>query len=185
MVFFNVKTCQINGNKEFLKYFLDAVSSNHDYITNIINTRLRNETNVDFRFYNTYGRSSHMMIGEENEILDTVNLGIEFDMWFIEGTDLDTALPAVKDFIKKDVETLNDQGLNNVYISNLMRKLETNFSFIDHIRFVKINNYESTYQTIRSNFEDLNELSVEERRHYIPEFMVIDKEDIIINEYFV
>ena len=140
---------------------------------------------MDIKLYNTYGRSSHVMIGEDNELLDTVNIGIEFDIWFVEGTDLDSSLPLVKNFIKENIETLNSNGLNNIYVSNLMRKLETNFSFIDHIRFVKINNYVSTYQTVRTNFTDLNELDVISRRKYVPEFMVVDINDIIINEFFV
>ena len=97
----------IFNNKENLDYFMNSFASHYDFLLDIINTRLRNETNMDVKFYNTYGRSTKITIGEENEILDTVNLSIEFDMWFASTTDLDTAIPELKAFIKKDIETLN------------------------------------------------------------------------------
>lgn len=175
----------IFNNKENLDYFMNSFASHYDFLLDIINTRLRNETNMDVKFYNTYGRSTKITIGEENEILDTVNLSIEFDMWFASTTDLDTAIPELKAFIKKDIETLNTIGMNNIYVSNLMRKIENNFSYVDHIRFVKINDYISTYQTVRSKFEDLHELDTNELREFVPELMCINLEDIKINEHFI
>lgn len=175
----------IYNNYENLKYFFNSFASHYDFLTDIINTRLRNETNMDVKFYNTYGRSNKITIGEDNELLDTVNLSIEFDMWFESTTDMDTAIPEVKRFIKSDIETLNNLGMNNVYVSNLMRKIENNFAYVDHIRFVKINNYESTYQTVRSKFDDLHDMDTEELRNFVPEFMCINLSDIKINEYYV
>ena len=66
-----------------------------------------------------------------------------------------------------------------------MRKVETTFGYVDHIRFVGINKYDSTYQAVKNNVTDLNDLTVEERRYYVPEVLTCDVENIIINEYFV
>ena len=96
-----------------------------------------------------------------------------------------TAVPQVKEYIKKEIETIDDIGSNNLFISNLMRKIETNFAFVDHMRFVKFNNYDSSYQTIKNNTVDLSILTKQERREYVPELIVIDLEDIKINEYTV
>ena len=68
----------------------------------IIDTRLRNETGLDIKFYNTYGRSKNFIIGEGLDVLDTVNLRLSFDMWFVDGTDLVNAIPEVKRYIKKE-----------------------------------------------------------------------------------
>ena len=152
---------------------------------NIIRTRLRNATNIDVKMYNTYGRSRDFVIGEEGtELIDRVNLSIEFDMYFLEGTDLLVVTPQVKSFIKEEIEKVNSGDFNNLFISNLMRKIETTFAYVDHIRFVKINDYDSTYQAVRSRVDDLNDLTVEERRFYVPELLVCNVEDITINEYF-
>ena len=155
------------------------------FVEDIMKNNLRNETGIDMKFYNTYGQSENIFIGENEEELDTVNLKLEFDIWYLSGTDIYTATPQVKEFIKKEVEKMNTNGMNNLYISNLMRKIEMEFAFVNHIRFRSINNYDSTYQTVKNKVSDIEDLSVDERRFYVPEMLVIDLEDIIITEYFV
>lgn len=171
-------------NKETMQYFFTEFLSNYLYLIDIIQTRLRNATNIDVKFYNTYGRSRDFLIGENNEVLDTVNLSLSFDMWFVNGTDTLMAVPEVKEFIKKEVESLNNEAFNNLFISNLMRKIETSFAYVDHIRFNNINAYDTDYQAVKSSVDNLDDLSVEERRFYVPELLICDIDDIIINEYF-
>ena len=170
--------------KEKLDYFMSTFYANYLSLTDIIRTRLRNATNIDVKFYNTYGRSKNFLIGEDEEILNTVNLKLEFEMWFVEGTDLLVAIPEVKSYIKSEIEQINSKGMNNLFISNLMRKIETKFAYVDHIRFKKINNYDSTYQAVKNYVTDLNDLTVEERRFYVPELLVCDIEDVKITEYY-
>lgn len=172
-------------NDAEMDYLFKTYLSNYEFITDIINTKLRNCTNIDCKFYNTYGRSRNLIIGENNERLDTVNIGLEFDIYFVSGTDLVYAVPEIKNFIKEQVETINSNGVNNLYISNLMRKIEINYSYVDHIRFLAINKYDSTYQTIKNEVDDVNDLSVEDRRYYVPELIVCDTDDIDIHSYYV
>ena len=167
-----------------LDYFMSTFYANYNALTDIIKTRLRNATNIDVKFYNTYGRSKNFLIGENEEILNTVNLKLEFEMWFIEGTDLLVAIPEVKSYIKSEVEQINSKGMNNLFISNLMRKIETRFGYVDHIRFKKINSYDSTYQAVKNYVTDLDDLTVDERRFYVPELLVCDLDDILITEYY-
>ena len=164
-------------------YFFNAFLSHYNFIQNIIDTRLRNETGIDLKFYNTYGRSKNFLVGEDARQLDTVNLRLSFDMWFIPGTDTTVAIKDVKNFIKNEVEKINERGMNNLFISNLMRRIEQNFGYVDHIRFNHINSYPTTLQSVRNNTTDISDLSVSERRWYIPELLLCDVEDITINEY--
>ena len=172
-------------DEERLDYFMDLFYSNYNILTDIIKNRLRNVTNIDVKFYNTYGSSKNFLIGEENEVLDTVNLRLEFEMWFIQGTDLLMAIPEVKSYIKSEVEKINSKGMNNLFISNLMRKIENRYGYVDHIKFKSINKYDSTYQAVKNYATDLNDLTVEERRFYVPELLVCDEDDIIITEFYV
>lgn len=171
-------------NKDLLDYFMNSFFAQYNALTGIINTTLRNETNIDVKFYNTYGRSKYFLIGEDNEVLDTVNLMLEFDVWYIPGTDILSATPELKKFIKNAIETVNHSGMNNLFISNLIRKIEIKFTNIDHLRFKAINRYSTDYQAVKNYATDLNDLTVEERRFYVPEFLVCDLSDIIINEYY-
>lgn len=170
---------------ELFAYFMDSFFAQYNFLVDIIKTRLRNATNIDVKFYNTYGRSKNFLIGEHDEVLDTVNLALSFDIWFLSGTDLITAVAELKSYIKSQVESINSNGMNNLFISNLMRKIENNFAYVDHIRFNSINKYSTDYQAVRNYVEDLNDLTVEERRFYVPELLVCDVDDITINEYFV
>ena len=169
--------------EENIDYFFHVFYNHYKFLEDIIDTRLRNETGLDIKFYNTYGRSKNFIIGEGLDVLDTVNLRLSFDMWFVDGTDLVNAIPEVKRYIKKEVETINEKGMNNLFISNLMRKIEQKFAYVDHIRFRQINYYDSTYQAVKNYVTDLDDLTVEERRWYVPELLVCDLDDIDITEY--
>lgn len=171
-------------NTDVFNYFLNSFYSIYNQLSDIMNTRLRNITAIDTKFYNTYGRSKNFYIGDEEEVLDTVNLRIYFDMWFTAGTDLLEAVPQVKEYIKNEIETVNNKGTNSLYISNLMRKVENHFAFVDHIRFKSINGYDSKYQAVKNKVPDINDLSVQERRFFVPELLVTDIDDIVITEYY-
>lgn len=174
----------IGLNEELIDYFMRSFYNQYNFLTEIINVRLRNATALDTKFYNTYGRSLNFYIGEDKEVIDTVDLKLTFDIYYVNGTEFLTASQQVKDFIKKEVETINERGQNNLYISNLMRKIENTFAFVDHIKFSQINDYDTEYQAVRNKSEDLRDLTVEERRWYVPEFLTADLDRIILNEYY-
>lgn len=181
--FLRASTC---FNEELFTHFLNSFYAQYQALTEIIQTRLREETSIDVKFYNTYGFADYFVIGEEEEKLDVVNLMLDLDVWYVQGTDPIEANIELKSFIKESVETLNDHRMNSLYISNLLRKIEQSFSYVDHIRFNHINRYDTKYQAVRNYAVDIDrELTKEERREYVPEFLVIDLEDIHLQEYFV
>ena len=181
----NLLRAQTAKDEDMFNRFIDIFYTTYIFLDSIKSENLRNETGIDIKFYKTYGQSKNIYIGENEEELDTVNLKLDFDIWYLSGTDIYTATPQVKQFIKSEVEKMNTNGTNNLYISNLMRKIEINFPFVNHIRFRTINNYDSTYQTVKNKVSDIEDLSVNERRFYVPEMLTIDLEDIVITEYFV
>lgn len=174
----------LSYDEDNLNYFMSSFMSQYENIEAIINERLRNETSIDVKFYNTYGKSVNYFIGDDGEPLDMINLHIKFDMWFVPGTDLVNAVPEVKRFIKREIENVNEYGTNQLHVSNLMRKIEQNFSYVDHIRFRGINAYSPYYQSVRLRYTDLNDMEKDERRKYIPELLVADLENITINDIY-
>ena len=99
----------------------------------------------------------------------------------MQGTDKIVAERELKNFIKNDIETINDDVSNNLYISNLIRKIENNFAYVDHLRFIRINDYNSEYQTVKNLSIDLENMSKEELRKYVPEILVCDLNKITLN----
>ena len=163
-------------------YLMDAFMDNYDVLSEE-KTKLKNASNIDVKFYNTYGKSTNFTIGDNSEIIDTINISINFKVWLVTGTDKINALSELRTFIKSTIESINKEGTNNLFISNLMRKVENEFAYVDHIKFVGINNYSSDYQTVKNNAIKLDNLTKEERRYYVPDLLVINKAKINIEFY--
>ena len=160
-------------------YFMDRFKKVYDFL-NDAKLDLRNCTNIDVKFYNTYGRSNNFVIGEDNTYIDTNNIAIYFDVWVIANTDLIVARDELKDYIKSYIESINSDGTNDLYISNLIRSIEENFAYVHHLKFKNINTYDTTYQSIKNVAISLDDLSKDERRHFVPELLVVNKNNINI-----
>ena len=152
--------------------------TNHYRILNEAKLYLRNNTNIDTKFYNTYGRSTNFVIGENGELIDTVNIRIAFNVWLITNTDPTFAEANLKTFIKEYIESINNEGTNDLYISNLIRAIENNFAYVHHLVFIGINDYDVSYQAIKNKAIKLTDLSKEERRHFVPELITVNRANI-------
>ena len=168
----------IVNDKDNFSYFINRLSANYTYITEC-SSLLRNNTNIDVKFYNTYGRSINYTIGDDGELIDRVNLTIKFQVTLKDGADELTARKNISGFIKQFIERVNvENGANNLYISNLIRELENTVKAVHYLKFLGINDYDTSYQTISIKEPDLNKLTKEERRNYVPEILVANPEDI-------
>lgn len=157
--------------------FIDRLTSNYNYLEECLPV-LRNNTHLDLKFYNTYGKSNNYYIGDNEELVDRVNISISFKVSIIDGADENDVKTNLQTFIKETIENINSSGNNDLYISNLIRQIESNFATIHHLRFLGINDYNTDYQTISIKETDLNNLSKKERRNYVPEMLVVDRDDI-------
>ena len=175
----NDDTAMIAKYNNFLqKYLLQ-----YENLELVLTTTLRNTTHIDLKFYNTYGKSKNYLIGDNEEIIDKVNLSINFDIYLIAGTDQINAKKDIKTFIKNYIENVNTDGTNELYISNLIREMENNFAYIDHLKFKGINDYSTDYQTIKNITKNINDLNKDERYKYIPEMLVCNTENITLTIY--
>ena len=163
---------------ERFKKFITQYTQQYLNMETVLNTTLRNTSHIDLKFYNTYGKSRNYLIGENNEIIDKVNISIYFDVCVLRGTDLIAKSKELKTYIKNCIETINSLGSNDFYISNLIRKIENDHSFVDHLHFKGINGYNTDYQNIKNITKDLDDLNAKERYKYVPEMLVCNTEDI-------
>jgi hypothetical protein len=114
-------------------------------------------------------------------LIDTNNISIYFDVHTITGTDIITAEDELKTYIKSYIEDINTEGSNNLYISNLIRSIEDNFTYVHHLRFTGINNYDSSYQAIINTKISLDDLTKDERRKFVPDILVINRNNIYLS----
>lgn len=163
------------------QYFMDAFLDNYDVLKEA--KIYLNGMNIDTKFYNSYGRSTNFDIGEDGRKIDTNNIAIYFDVYVVLGTDTISADQELKTYIKTYIETINEEGSNNLYISNLIRDIENNFSYVHHLRFKHINSYDSTYQAIINRKIKLEDMTKPERRRFVPDILVINRNNIYLSFY--
>lgn len=162
-------------------YFMDSFLESYSVLTEA--KQKMNGMNIDVKFYNTYGRSTNFTIGNDGEILDTNNIYIGFGVWLADGTDMIAADSELKLFIKDYIEQVNDSGSNNLYVSNLIHAIKERFAYVKYLTFMGINGYDLKYQNIINTAINLEELSKEERRKFVPDLLVININNIQL-KYF-
>ena len=114
------------------------------YMQNVL-LLLEDSFGIDYKFYNTYGPARTYNINNETHI-DRINLSLKFEIKFISDSEkviLDNITADIKDYIE-DLNNITDLHIPNLitYIINLYR------DHIVYIKFVKLNNYDSLYQSI-------------------------------------
>ena len=174
-----IKANIVNDTDNF-NVFINRLTSNYNYLESSL-PKLRECTNLDIKFYNSYGRSNNYYIGDNEELIDMVNIKIKFIVTLVEGSDEIEVKKQLVSFIKEFIEQLNSDGTNSLFISNLISAIENNFPSVHHLKFIGINDYDTSYQTISVRKTDLSTLTKEERRKYVPEILVIDSENIILS----
>ena len=162
------------------QYFMDAFLDNYAIMREA--KIYLNGPNIDCKFYNTYGRSTNFFIGDgdQRQLLDTNNIAIYFDIYVLSNTDIYTADRELKTFIKAYIETINKDGTNNFYTSNLVREIENNFAYVTHVRFKGINNYNCSFWSVVNEKIKLEDLKKEERRKFVPDLLVINTNNIYL-----
>jgi hypothetical protein len=167
----------IISDEDNFNVFISRLSANYEYLEECL-PQLRNNTHLDVKFFNTYGKSSNYYIGDNYELIDTINIKIGFKVVLVDGTDDVDITENIKTYIKEFIEQLNSSGTNDLYISNLIKGIENKFTEVHHLKFLGINDYSTDYQTIIVKETDLTNLTKEERRKYVPEMLVVDKDNI-------
>lgn len=169
--------------KEKMENFYDFLSllySQHDYLQGIVDKKTNNY-GIDLKFYNTFGRSKNFVVGEDGQTLDKTNITIQFKVAPTVGALDEDLIRDLRIFIKSYIEGINDKGYNAIYISNLIQQIENQFAEVKYLKFVRINDYDSSVQVIENRGQDTNLLTKEELRDYVPEYLTVRIEDILID----
>jgi hypothetical protein len=169
------------------------LKTNHDWVSDAYNL-LDNNFTINMKFYNTYGKSRYLTIGN-SIIMDVDNDGVDDSMM----TQLDSVtlrfkfgvkLRALVDstdfksrfvnYIRNYVEDFNsvENHEMSIHMSDLYTKL--NQKFKDEIRFLEfygINDYDSQMSQVIETipYEEINALGYNK---YIPEFINLETERI-------
>lgn len=169
------------------QHFMDLISTQYNYLMNALD-RVTNNYGINMKFYNTYGRSKNFVIGENKARLDKTNIRIKIQVAPTIGAIEEDLIRDLKVFIKEHIENVNSleddnvtKGYNAIYVSRLIQAIENEFDAVLYMKFVSINNYDSSVQVVENLGTNIDLLTKEERKDYIPEYLTIRLEDIVID----
>jgi hypothetical protein len=160
--------------------FMTILSSQYSYMDEIMIQKTNNYS-IDMKFYNTYGKSNNFVIGDEQERLNHVNCSIDLKVSPFIKSDGPQLVQDMKMFIKEYFESVNKDVNEGIFISNLIQELENTFSGIRYIKFVSLNGYSNDYQSIENTAVDVTTLDKNDRILFVPEYLNIELDDIIID----
>lgn len=142
-----VRYTYLNTN-ERIQNFLELVDERRRYIQSVLYL-LDDSFGIDYKFFNTYGKSIMYNIDNETNI-DRINLSLKFEIKFESKEDqidtLDEITKSIKSYIE-DMNNISDLHIPNLitYITNLYR------DNLVYIKFIGLNNYDSLHQSIYKN----------------------------------
>ena len=174
-----IKMDDVKGDDGRFMFLVDQLSNQYKHMLKILYEKTNNYS-VDMKFFNTYGRSRNFTVDGTEQLLNSVNCDIHFKVSLFNSYSAAETIESMKIYIKDYFEEVNDNGLNGIYISNLIQALENEFDNIKYIKFISINGYNTFVQCIENNVI-LDNLTKEERIAYVPEFLNIDIENITID----
>jgi hypothetical protein len=165
--------------------FIQQFNEQYAAVEPVVFERLDNNCHLDLKLFNTYGKSNNYYIGDgqgTSELLDDVNISITFQISVKDRMAWGATEEAVRSEIREYFNSLNSKSQPNIYISNLIRLIETNNPNVDHLKFTGINSYDSNRQYILVKYEDISDLSKSEMEIVVPEIIQCHPEDINLLE---
>ena len=129
----------------------------------MVAVNLGNNTDLDLKFYNTYGIS-------KNYTVDFVDIVIRMQVR-LNTSPTDSIKSRIRQAIRSFIEDSNSNVEKRASLSNLIRYLENNISEIAYIKFYSIN------QANIQNIEPIDGLldKAEFGIDYVPEFLTVKK----------
>jgi hypothetical protein len=171
-------------DEEKMAYFCRAFTEQYAAVEPVLFHRLDNNSTLDFKLFNTYGKSNNYYIGDPDstELLDSVHIRISFVLSVMDRSTYQQTAQSVTNEIKRFFEVLNTSKLQNIHISNLIHLIEQNHPNVNYLRFLGINDYDANLQSIRVKYDHIDELREDQLQIYVPEMIQVHLEDIIIHE---
>lgn len=148
--------------------FFKLLDYRRKYIENALDV-LEDSFGIDFKFYNTYGKSNTYNIDNTTNI-DRVNLTLKFEIKFLTKED-QIMLPSITRSIKEYIENIDN--VDDLHMPNLITEIKNKYeSNLIYIKFIELNSYPSLWQSIYKNPEMGQNEFVESQT--VPEFINVN-----------
>jgi len=177
-------------DEEKMSYFIRAFTDQYSAVEPVLK-RLDGNSFLDFKLFNTYGRSNNYYIGpaddsdvlwDSNILLDNVHVKIKFRMAVHDRSAYVQTVDAVINEIKLFFESLDSGELRDIHVSDLIHIIKERHPNVNYIRFVGFNDYDANKQSIFVKYDDISELPASSIQCHVPELVRVSRESIEIIE---
>lgn len=172
-----------------MSYFVRAFNEQYSAVAPMVE-KLEGNTFLDFKLFNTYGRSSNYYIGPKDNttalwdsdiLLDNVYVKIKFRLAVYDRSLYLQTAEAVENEIINYFESL-DSTNRDIHVSDLIHLIKDNHPNVYYIRFNGFNDYDANKQSIFVKRSNVLELSKSELLYHTPEIIRVDRNSIEIIE---
>lgn len=173
-----------------MSYFIRAFNDQYSAMEPVLD-KLDGNNSIDFKLYNTYGRSNNYYIGPKDGedslwtsdiLLDNVYVGIKLRMSVYDRSLYSQTAESVVNEIKTFFDSINDGNTMDIHVSDLIHTIMTNQPNVRYIRFLGFNNYDANKQSIFVKYDDISDLREDELQSHVPEMIRVDSSSIEITE---
>lgn len=173
-----------------MTYFVRAFGEQYSAMEPVLK-KLDGNSYLDFKLFNTYGRSSNYYIGPKDDsdilwnsdiLLDNVYVKIKFRMAVHDRSMYVQTVESVVNEIKSFFESLNSGERVDVHVSDLIHIIKDNQPNVHYIRFLGFNDYDANKQSIFVKYTDISELKEDQLQPHVPEMIRVDANSIEIIE---
>ena len=175
-------------DEDKMAYFIRAFNEQYNAMKPTVS---KLDGNIDFKLFNTYGRSNNYYIGPKDGddvlwnsdiLLDNVYVKIKFRMAVYDRSIYTQTVEAVINEIKVFFDSLDSGSRVDVHVSDLIHIIINNQPNVRYIRFVGFNDYDANKQSIFVKYNNISELRQDQLQVYVPEMIRIDNNSIEIIE---
>ena len=174
---------------EKMAYFVQAFAEQYKAMEPML-SKLEGESFLDFKLYNTYGRSNNYYIGPEDGksylkdsdiLLDNVYVKVKLVISVYDRSLYTQTVEDVTNEIIKTFERLSNDN-SDLHVSDLIHNIITNNPNVRYLRFLGFNEYDANKQSIFVKYSDVSELAQDALKTHIPEIIRVDENSIEIVE---
>lgn len=177
-------------DSEKMAYFIRAFGEQYRAMEPVTSV-LDGNSFLDFKLFNTYGRSSNYYIGpqegkpnlwDSDILLDNVYVNVSLRISVFDRSMYTQTVDGVVQEIQKFFDSLSSGETKDIHVSDIIHLIKQNCPNVNYIRSITFNDYDSTKQSIFVKYDDISELREDQLHVHVPEMIRVDSSSISITE---
>lgn len=172
-----------------MSYFVRAFNEQYLAVEPVLK-RLDGNSFLDFKLFNTYGKSNNYYIGpadnsdnlwDSNILLDSVHVKVKFRLAVYDRSAYLQTAEAVTNEIITYFNSLTPEN-RDVHVSDIIHLVKDNHPNVYYIRFCGFNSYDANKQSIFTKYDTTDDLNRNQLMQHTPELIRVDRSSIEIVE---